>query len=235
MLPTGSVRFPPGTRPTELEGFRTGTFWVQDAAAALAAKMLQLRPGERVADLCAAPGGKTAQLAAMGAEVTAIDRDATRMARLQENLGRLQLKATTVVTNALTWRPPAPLDAVLLDAPCSATGTIRRHPDIPHLKRPKDVAAMAQEQQRLLLAAIRMLRPGGRLVYSVCSLQPQEGAPVVAQAVARGEVRVQPFHPHSVPGLESAITPEGYIRTDPGLWADLGGMDGFFVAGLVRV
>ncbi|MBN8904636.1 MAG: RsmB/NOP family class I SAM-dependent RNA methyltransferase, partial [Rhodospirillales bacterium] len=209
--------------------------WVQDAAAALPARLLAPRPGERIADLCAAPGGKTGQLAAAGAEVTAIERDPTRLARLAENLHRWQLTADLVQADATAWMPPAPLDAVLLDAPCSATGTIRRHPDILHLKRPRDVQALTRQQDALLAAAIRMLRPGGRLLYAVCSLQPEEGSPRVAAALAQGGVRLDPFTPEELQAIPEARTPEGFLRTHPGLWADRGGMDGFFAARLIRV
>ncbi len=234
MLPTGSVRFPAGTRVSEVPGFGQGACWVQDAAAALPARLLAVRPGERVADLCAAPGGKTAQLAAAGASVTAIERDAGRLARLRDNLQRWRLEAETVPADAAAWTPPAPFDAVLLDAPCSATGTIRRHPDVLHLKRPRDVRAMSEAQDRLLAAALTMLRPGGRLVYAVCSLQPEEGAPRIAAAIARGGVRHDPFTAEELAVLPEARTPEGFLRTHPGMWAERGGMDGFFAARLLK-
>ena len=231
-LPTSSWRYPAGTRVAELPGFAEGDFWVQDAAAALPARLLGVRPGETVADLCAAPGGKTAQLAAAGATVTAIDRDAGRLVRLHENLARLHLTAETIAADAAAWRPPAPLDAVLLDAPCSATGTIRRHPDVAHLKRPRDVEQLAAGQDRLLDAACDMLRPGGRLVYAVCSLQPQEGAERIRAALGRLPLASDPFAPAELAGLPR--TGEGWLRTTPALWAERGGMDGFFVARLIR-
>lgn len=234
LLPTGSVRLPPGTGVTPLPGFSDGAFWVQDAAAALPARLLAPLPGERIADLCAAPGGKTAQLAAAGAVVTALDRDPARLARLRDNLRHWRLSAETIAADATAWRPAALFDAVLLDAPCSATGTIRRHPDVPYLKRPRDIRALAEAQDRLLAAAVAMLRPGGRLVYAVCSLQPEEGAPLVRAAVARGGVRHEPFRAEELPGLAEAITAEGFLRTHPGLWAERGGMDGFFAARLVN-
>jgi 16S rRNA (cytosine967-C5)-methyltransferase len=230
-MPTGSVRFPAGTAPVSLPGFAQGAFWVQDAAAALPARLLAARPGERIADLCAAPGGKTAQLAAAGAQVWAVERDPARCERLRENLARLRLEAEIVAADAATWRPPAPLDAVLLDAPCSATGTIRRHPDVPHLKRPQDLAALAARQDRLLAAARAMLRPGGRLIYAVCSLQPEEGAARIA-AAAHG-FRVDPFSTEELSALPEARTPEGFLRTHPGLWPESGGMDGFFAARMI--
>jgi 16S rRNA (cytosine967-C5)-methyltransferase len=232
-LPTpGSVRLPPGTRVAELPGFAEGRFWVQDAAAAVPARLLAARPGERVADLCAAPGGKTAQLAAAGAAVAAVERDPKRAARLRENLARLRLSAEVVEADAVGWTPSggARFDAVLLDAPCTATGTIRRHPDIPHLKRPRDVPGMAEAQRRLLAAAARLLAPGtGRLVFAVCSLQPEEGEAHLAAAAALG-LAPDPIRAEEVPGLEAALTPAGALRTRPDLWAERGGMDGFFVA-----
>ncbi|MBB5688363.1 methyltransferase domain-containing protein [Roseomonas alkaliterrae] len=229
VLPTGSWRLSAGTRVTDLPGFAEGRFWVQDAAAALPALLLAPRPGERIADLCAAPGGKTAQLAAAGAEVTAVERDARRLDRLRENLARLRLRATIVQADAAAWTPDAPFDAILLDAPCTATGTIRRHPDVAHAKRPRDVPAAAEAQARLLAAAARMLRPGGRLVFATCSLQPEEGEAHLPRAAALGLVH-KPFLPAELPGLPEAITPAGCLRTRPDFWAGRGGMDGFFAA-----
>ncbi len=235
VLPTSSVRFPAGTRVTEIPGFDRGEFWVQDAAAALPARLLAARPGERVADLCAAPGGKTAQLAAAGASVVAVERDPTRLALLRENLGRLHLAAETVLADAASWTPGGEqFDAVLLDAPCSATGTIRRHPDVPHLKRPRDVRALAEMQDRLLAVAATMLRPGGRLIYAVCSLQPEEGAARIRAALARGDLRHDPFTRLELAALPEGLTEDGFLRTHPGLWPDRGGMDGFFAARLIR-
>ncbi len=234
-LPTGSWRYPTGTRVAELTGFDAGDFWVQDAAAALPAQLLAAQAGERVADLCAAPGGKTAQLASSAARVWAVERDSERLQRLRHNLARLRLTAQTVLADAIVWRPPAALDAVLLDAPCSATGTMRRHPDIAHIKRPRDVAAMAAQQDRLLDAACAMLRPGGRLVYAVCSLQPEEGAQRVVAALARLPLRRLELTASELPGLAEAVTPEGELRTLPSMWSARGGLDGFFVAKLRRV
>lgn len=235
LLLTGSLRLAAGTAVTALPGFASGDFWVQDAAAALPALLLAPRPGERVGDLCAAPGGKTMQLAAAGAEVTAIDRDQARLARVAENLARTQLSARLVAADVRAWSPETPLDAVLLDAPCSATGTIRRHPDIPHLRHPRDVAALAATQDQLLDAACRALRPGGRLVYAVCSLQPEEGQARVAAALARLPLRPEPFTPAELASLPEARTASGHLRTTPALWPERGGMDGFFAARLVRV
>ncbi len=234
-LPTGSVRFPAGTAVAAIPGFEEGALWVQDAAAALPARLLAVRPGERVADLCAAPGGKTGQLAATGASVTALDRDPTRLDRLAGNLRRWGLCADLVLADATEWRPTQLFDAVLLDAPCSATGTIRRHPDVARLKRPRDVQALAETQDKLLAAAIAMLRPGGRLVYAVCSLQPEEGEMRIAAALAKSGVRHDPIHPEQLAELPEARTATGNLRTHPGLWPGLGGMDGFFAARLIRV
>jgi 16S rRNA (cytosine967-C5)-methyltransferase len=230
-LPTGSWRYPAGTRVTELAGFEAGAFWVQDAAAALPARLLGVRPGERVVDLCAAPGGKTAQLAAAGASVVAVERDARRAARLRENMARLRLAVEIVQADAASWAPGERFDAVLLDAPCSATGTIRRHPDVAHLKSAKDVAGLAEGQRNLLAAAGRLLKPGGRLVYAVCSLQSAEGEAIV-QAGASG-LRLAPVTAEELTGLPEAVTADGFVRTSPALWRELGGMDGFFCARLV--
>jgi 16S rRNA (cytosine967-C5)-methyltransferase len=234
-LPTGSVRFPAGTHVGDIPGFAEGTMWVQDAAAALPALLLAPRPGERIADLCAAPGGKTAQLAAAGARVTALERDPARMARLTENLARWRLQVSLVPADATVWTPPELFDAVLLDAPCTATGTIRRHPDVPHLKRPRDIKLLSEAQDELLAACGRMLRPGGRLIYAVCSLQPEEGAPrLVGGRLAASGLRHDPFRPEEMPGLPGAITPDGFLRTHPGMWPEWGGMDGFFAARLIK-
>lgn len=234
LLPTGSARYPAGTDVTALPGFEAGDFWVQDAAAALPARLLKPRQGERVLDLCAAPGGKTMQMAAWGAEVTAVDRDANRLARLRENLARLRLRAEIVTADATQFRREEKFPAILLDAPCSATGTIRRHPDIPRLRRPQDIASLTALQDRLLDAAAALLAPGGRLVYAVCSLQPEEGAPRAEAAAKRHGLRLDPVRPEELPGLPEAVTAEGHLRTDPALWPDRGGMDGFFAARLTR-
>ncbi|MBB3897167.1 RsmB/NOP family class I SAM-dependent RNA methyltransferase [Roseococcus suduntuyensis] len=232
LLPTGTARLPAGTRITELPGFAEGDFWAQDMAAALPARLLAAREGEHVADLCAAPGGKTAQLALTGARVVAVERDSVRMGRLRENMLRLRIAPELVCEDMARWQPAAPLDAVLLDAPCTATGTIRRHPDLPHLRRPKDVSKLAQEQRRLLHAAARMLRPGGRMVFATCSLQAEEGEAHLA-ALPEG-MRLDPIRPEELPGLEGCITPQGALRTRPDQGPE-GGMDGFFVMRLARV
>jgi 16S rRNA (cytosine967-C5)-methyltransferase len=162
--------------------------------------------------------------------VTAVERDPARLARTAENLARWRLPADLVQADVLTWSPSELFDAVLLDAPCSATGTIRRHPDVPHLKRPRDIAMLSEAQEKLLAAAARMLRPGGRLIYAVCSLQPAEGA---ARLAASG-LRHDPFRRDELPGLPEAIGDDGSLRTHPGMWSERGGMDGFFAARLIR-
>jgi 16S rRNA (cytosine967-C5)-methyltransferase len=233
-LPTGSVRFPPGTHVAELPGFGHGELWVQDAAAALPAGLLAAQPGECVADLCAAPGGKTAQLAAAGAAVVAVERDPVRLERLRDNLRHWHLQADLVQADAAAWSPGRHFDAVLLDAPCSATGTIRRHPDVPHLKRPRDVRALTATQDGLLRAAAAMLRKGGRLIYSVCSLQPEECVPRVEAALAGGDLRQDGFTPRELAAVPEALTRDGFLRTLPSVWAERGGMDGFFAARLIK-
>ena len=233
LLPTGSLRLAQPGQITELPGYASGDWWVQDAAAALPAKVLAPRPGARVLDLCAAPGGKTLQLAAMGAQVTALDISAPRMDRLQENLARCGLQAQTVVADALEWVPDAPFDAILLDAPCSATGTIRRHPDLPYVKDAKAIKELVALQAQLLDRALGWLAPGGRLVYATCSLLPEEGEAQVAAALARhpGLRVVAP----DLPGLDPAwITPAGGLRLRPDFWPDHGGLDGFFIACLTH-
>jgi 16S rRNA (cytosine967-C5)-methyltransferase len=234
VLPTGSVRFPAGTHPETIPGFDQGLLWVQDAAASLPAWLLAAQPGERIADLCAAPGGKTGQLAAAGAEITAVERDPARLQRLACNLRHWHLQAQLVQADVTGWKPDTRFDAVLLDAPCSATGTIRRHPDVLRIKRPRDVQSLTETQDKLLCAAIALLRPGGRLIYAVCSLQPEEAVPRIAAAIAGGLLRHDPFTPAELAALPEARTPEGFLRTHPGLWPEHGGMDGFFAARLIK-
>ena len=233
VLPSGSVRFPAGTRITELRGFNAGDFWVQDAAAAMPARLLAAIPGETVADLCAAPGGKTAQLVASGADVVAVEKSAGRAERLRENLDRLGMTPEVVVLDVLDWNPGRQFDALLLDAPCSATGTGRRHPDVKHLKSPRDLEALNHQQDRLIDAGLRLLRPGGRMVYTVCSLLPQEGTERVVTALARGW-KLEPFTDDELAFLPEGRTADGCLFTHPGMWPELGGMDGFFAARLVK-
>ena len=233
LLPTGSVRLPAGTRVTDLPGFDEGRFWVQDAAAALPARLLAAVPGEHVAELCAAPGGKAAQLAATGAHVTAVEASERRLPRLRENLARLGLSPEIVHADATVWRPADLLDAVLLDAPCSATGTIRRHPDLTHIKQAGDLIALTAGQTRLIESAAAMLRPGGRLIYAVCSLQDEEG-PQRVRGLDRFGLRPAPFTADELAEMPEARTADGTLRTTPALWPELGGMDGFFCARFVK-
>ena len=231
LLPTGSLRLIGPTHVSALPGYAEGAWWVQDAAAALPARLLDPQPGETVADLCAAPGGKTLQLAAAGAQVSAIDIAPARMRRLAENLARCGLGAQTVTADALAWRPDAPLDAVLLDAPCSATGTIRRHPELPLLRDGSGLAELTALQAQLIDHALTLLRPGGRLVYAVCSLLPAEGEDQLAAALARHPgLTITPADPTQLGIPADWVTPQGAIRTRPDFWADRGGIDGFFIA-----
>lgn len=236
VLPTGSIRLENAGAVPRLDGFDTGAWWVQDAAAALPAKLLGDVRGKHVIDLCAAPGGKTAQLVSAGARVTAIDRSPERLTRLTANLKRLGLEAETVAADAADWRPSQPADAVLLDAPCSATGTIRRHPDIPHLKSPRDVIDAAATQRGLLEAALAMVKPGGTLVYAVCSLQPEEGETQIDGLLAKGTpVRRRPVTAAEVGGLKELVSPAGDLRTLPCHIPELGGLDGFYAGRLERL
>lgn len=239
VLPTGSVRLvKPGKSIPELEGFEEGQWWVQDAAAAIPARLFGDIAGQRVADLCAAPGGKSAQLAFAGAKVTAIDLSRSRLKRLASNFARLGLSAELLESDILALKPEGQFDAVLLDAPCSSTGTVRRHPDIPWTKTPEDVEKLAAVQRRLLDHAISLVRPGGRIVFSNCSIFRQEGEDLITGILAeRRDIRLDP--PGEFPGLAPFVTPEGTIRTLPdGL--DMGapersGLDGFYAARLIRL
>ncbi len=232
VLPTGSVRLAAARQVSALPGYAAGDWWVQDAAAALPARVLAPRPGERVLDLCAAPGGKTLQLAAAGAAVTALDISAKRLERLAENLARTRMAADCIAADALHWTPAAPFDAVLLDAPCTATGTIRRHPDLPYAKDGTELAALADLQAALIDRAAGVLRPGGRLVYCTCSLLPEEGEAQVAAALKRRSDLAPDPAALDLPGIEPAWRGEAGLRLRTDYWADRGGMDGFFVASL---
>jgi 16S rRNA (cytosine967-C5)-methyltransferase len=235
VLPTGTVRLSKTARVTEIEGFAEGKWWVQDAASALPVRLLGNVAGKSVLDLCAAPGGKTLQLASGGAHVTALDRSRPRLARLEDNLSRMNLEAKIVCADAVTWRPQTPAQAVLLDAPCTATGGLRRHPDVARLKIPDDVSRLAALADRLLDAAVEMLAPGGRLVFCTCSLEPQEGPQRAAALLQRARgMKLAPIEPTEIEGvdggLSEAVTEEGYLRTLPCHLPGQGGMDGFFAA-----
>jgi len=223
-----TVRLADGGQIEELPGYAEGGWWVQDLAATLPVQVLRPTSGERVLDLCAAPGGKTAQLLTAGAVVTSVERDPTRAEKLRRNLRRLNLESEVVVADLLDFVPAEPFAAVLLDAPCTATGTLRRHPDIMWTKGPADIAGMAALQQRLLARAATFVAPGGRLVYAVCSMEPEEGPEVVERFLS-----VHPdFARAPIDEAETGFspTPPGDLRTHPALLPDAGGLDGFFIA-----
>ncbi len=242
ILPTGTVRTLLQGSVRMLPGFTEGHWWVQDAAAALPARLFGDIAGKSIADLCAAPGGKTAQLVHAGARVVAVDRSPARMARLRDNLARLSLEAETVVADAAEWQGPTSgegLDGILIDAPCTSTGTIRRHPDVAWLRQEADIAALAALQRRLLQKAVTLLRPGGTLVYCTCSLEPEEGEQAIAALLAsESAIRRAPIEAGEVAGLQEILTAEGDLRTlpchlprsDP----RLAGLDGFYAARLVK-
>jgi 16S rRNA (cytosine967-C5)-methyltransferase len=241
-LPTGSLRTLLQGSVTMLPGFAEGQWWVQDAAAALPARLFGDVAGKTIVDLCAAPGGKTAQLVHAGARVTAVDRSQGRMARLRDNLARLSLEAETVIADAAEWQggnPSGGFDGILLDAPCASTGTIRRHPDVAWLRQEPDIVTLAALQKRLLQQAVTLLKPGGILVYCTCSLEPEEGEQAIsALLAAESAVRRAPIEASEVAGLAEIVTTEGDLRTLPcHLPHDdprLGGLDGFYAARLVK-
>ncbi|WP_422055965.1 RsmB/NOP family class I SAM-dependent RNA methyltransferase [Sphingomonas sp.] len=237
LLP-GHVRVAAGTSIPEREGFAEGEWWVQDIAASLPARLIGARNGSgsgRALDLCAAPGGKTLQLAAAGWDVTAVDASESRLARLHENLERTGLSATVVTADLLNWEPGFEADAVLLDAPCSATGIFRRHPDVLHRVRPRLIAEMAELQAQLLPRAARWVRPGGLMVYATCSLEPEEGEQQIERFLAdHPGFAIDPVLPDELPNGVTAH-PRGWLRTLPGMLAEHGGLDGFFMVRLMRV
>jgi 16S rRNA (cytosine967-C5)-methyltransferase len=238
VLPTGSVRTVAQGQVALLPGYHEGQWWVQDAAAAIPARLLGDVAGKRVADLCAAPGGKTAQLAQAGAAVTAVDRSANRLVRVRENLARLGLRADMIAVDAAEWTGE-PFDAVLVDAPCSSTGTIRRHPDVAWLKQEADIAQLTGLQRRLLDRAAALVKPGGRIVYCVCSLEPEEGEQQIEALLARDPgLRRSPVGPGEIHGISEFINVAGDLRTLPSDWNDsdarMAGLDGFYAARLDR-
>ncbi len=238
LLPTGSVRLVERTPIVNLEGYAAGEWWVQDAAAALPARFLHAKPEERVLDMCAAPGGKTAQLALSGAHVVALDRSAERLKVLAGNLNRLKLHAEVAVADATSFSA-APFDAILLDAPCSATGTIRRHPDVPWTKKPGDIEGLAAIQAKMLERAAALTKAGGRIVYCTCSLEPEEGELQIASFLRRNpDFRRDPLDPKDEMIPAEFVTNEGDLRTVPTMLPDpeprLAGVDGFFAARVVR-
>lgn len=233
-LPTGSLRLADAGQVSALPGFAEGQWWVQDAAAALPVRGLGEVAGRRVLDLCAAPGGKTLQLAAAGAHVTALDISEGRLERVRENLARTALAAEIVCADALTFEA-TPFDAILLDAPCSATGTIRRHPDLPHAKTGAEIGGLIDLQAALLDHALTLLAPGGRLVFCTCSVIPDEGEVQVVEALARHPGLATIPGAFDGPGVDPAWrSPEGGVRLTPDLWPEFGGLDGFYMAALER-
>jgi len=236
LLPTGTLRLPHIGDITALEGFEDGEWWAQDMAASLPAKMLDIKPGMRVLDLCAAPGGKTLQLCAHGADVTALDISETRVKRLRANLERTKLNAEIIVADARDWTPDGFYDAVLLDAPCSATGTLRRHPDVLYNKTPKIVGQLTRLQRRLALRAASFVKPGGQLVYAVCSLQPEEGEHQMTRLLGElSDFRLNPTLTTTVSKLPDGIVSDGCLRSMPYHLGVQGGMEGFFAARLERI
>ncbi|WP_425093186.1 RsmB/NOP family class I SAM-dependent RNA methyltransferase [Tropicimonas sp. S265A] len=237
VLPGGSLRLPAGQQVSALPGYAEGAWWVQDAAAALPARLLAAQSSERVLDMCAAPGGKTLQLAATGAKVTALDISEARMRRVSENLARTRLAAKPIVEDALNYTPPMLFDAILLDAPCSASGTVRRHPDLPYLRDLSDLADITALQARLFDRAVGLLRPGGRLVFATCSLMPEEGEAQAATALTRhANLRAWDLEPKCAEMDLPAewVTDGGALRLRPDHWAEIGGVDGFFIAGFTK-
>ncbi len=238
VVDTGSIRLRVHTPVPELPGYAEGAWWVQDAAAALPARLIRAESGERIADLCAAPGGKTAQLLSSGAQVVSVDRSAERLKRFAINLERLGYTPEAKVADIATFQAP-PFDAVLLDAPCSATGTMRRHPDVGWTKRASDIPLLAALQAKMLDRAALLVKPGGRLVYCVCSIEPEEGEAQIAALLRRNpDMSRSPVAADEVGGLEGCITPLGELRTLPHFMArrepPLQGLDGFFAARLLR-
>ena len=236
VLPGGAVRTGRRGDIAQWPGFETGDWWVQDAAAAVPARLLAVQPGETALDMCAAPGGKTLQLAAAGAEVVALDRSATRLKRLSANLARTGLSAQVVAVPAEDWDDARVFDAVLLDAPCTATGTYRRNPEVLRATRPADIAKLADVQHRLLDVAAERVKPGGRLVYCVCSLEREEGETQILAFLRRNPAfRTAPADPAAVGAPADALTAEGWLRILPSQWPEHGGLDGFFAARLERI
>ncbi|MFN7114348.1 MAG: RsmB/NOP family class I SAM-dependent RNA methyltransferase [Alphaproteobacteria bacterium] len=240
LLPSGSLRLPTAGFVPGLTGFDEGAWWVQNAAAALPVKFLaahfggELR-GKKIIDLCAAPGGKTAQLAALGADVIALDRSAPRLLRLRENMARLKLDVETIAADGAAWQPQQPLDAVLLDAPCSATGTIRHQPDVLRLKDMRDQDKLAGLQRRLMVNAMQMLKPGGVMVYCTCSIQKAEGEAQTDWLLAQNTGAVfSPIRTGEVAGINAMLTARGELRALPQHWHEHGGIDGFYAARFVK-
>ena len=234
-LPGGGLRRRRAGDVTSLPGFEGGSWWAQDAAAALPARLLRPQPGERIADLCAAPGGKTMQLAAAGASVTAVDISGPRLRRLEDNLRRTGLEAEIIKADLREWSAEDPFDAVLFDAPCSATGTLRRHPEGGWIKSEADIARLAKVQGELGLRAADLVRPGGRMMFCTCSLEPEEGEHWLSDFLdRRPDFSIDPVQPDEITGMEAARLENGAIRLTPEIWTERGGVDGFFIVRLSK-
>ncbi|WP_300530183.1 RsmB/NOP family class I SAM-dependent RNA methyltransferase [Maricaulis sp.] len=232
-LPTGTLRRATVGQVAQLPGYKEGAWWAQDAAAALPVKLLEPEAGQTIVDLCAAPGGKTMQLAAAGADVIAVDSSEPRMKRLHENLERTGLTATVEIADARNYKREEEVDAVLLDAPCSATGTLRRHPESPWIKTDADIRRFAGVQRDLARAASKLLKPGGRMILCTCSLEPEEGEYLISDVLKRDKsLKTDKVRPEEVPGLEDAINERGHLRITPAMWRERGSLDGFFIARL---
>jgi 16S rRNA (cytosine967-C5)-methyltransferase len=236
ILSTGTLRCNDGGLVSQLPGYQNGAWWVQDAAAALPVRLLGDVKNKHIIDICAAPGGKTAQLAVAGARVTAIDRSEKRLNRLRENMDRLKINVESINADATQWRPKSLASAVLLDAPCSSTGTIRRHPDVMQLKTPKEVAKLVEVQKRLLNAAIEMVRPGGLIIYCLCSLETQEGSNL-AKSYQNNSATIEhiPITSKEIGGHDEFVSKAGDLRTLPSHLSEQGGMDGFFATRFKRL
>jgi 16S rRNA (cytosine967-C5)-methyltransferase len=236
VLPNGSVRVAQPGQITALPGFEEGDWWIQDAAATVPVLAMGDIKGKSVVDMCAAPGGKTMQLAALGAKVTAVDSSASRMERLHENVTRVGLSVNEVVADAVFWHPEEPIDAILLDAPCSATGTIRRHPDLIYVKSDWDLRPLLDIQRQMIQHSINILPVGGELIFSTCSLMPQEGEMQISALMAsRKDVSIVPLKAADYGLPKTAQNKDGTLRLRPDFWENLGGMDGFFIARLVKL
>ena len=235
LLPTGTLRHPLASDVAALPGYAEGAWWVQDAAAALPVKLFSSLHGEQALDLCAAPGGKTLQMAAAGANVTAVDRSGHRLKRLRENLTRTGLTAEMVEADARTYQPNTTYTRILLDAPCTATGTLRRHPDVALHRTPADLAQLSKLQAEMLDHALTLLAPGGELIYCVCSLLPGEGEGQLASALSRHpDLRIIPADASALGVPAHWMNAEGALRTLPSHWPEQGGVDGFFAVNLQR-
>ena len=240
VLPTGTIRLTNTASVTELEGYQDGEWWVQDAAAALPAKLVKAEEGARVLELCAAPGGKTAQLSHAGYDVTAIDISKPRLARLQQNLDRLKLKAQLVEADILEYEPEEKFDAILLDAPCSSTGTIRRHPDVLWTRGPEEITALAKLQYQLIEKSKGFLKPGGSFVFSNCSMLKEEGEDLLSKlSKTLDDMTLDPILADEVSGLETCINGQGALRTLPfhlenQIQEDYSGLDGFFACRFIK-